>query len=232
MKKIATILGTAIAAVSFSGVANAAILNPSTFTNLTGVTDNTATTGGTLNTGDSPLGFNNTFSGNYVALGATNAQTIAVSVDNGTAVAGSTFPISASDIAAGSLIVTFNRAFGGTVGTFSNDGYSIQLFNSALGFVGSFINETSPTAASGTPFLIQGATGGSVSLVGQTPGNFTLRLVLSENGEDFPGNSAVGFSNIDVTAVPFEFSPLGLVALGGAYHFAKKNKKAKSEISA
>ena len=59
-----------------------------------------------------------------------------------------------------------------------------------------------------------------------------LRLVLSENGGDSPGNSAVGFNNIDVTAIPFEFSPLGLVALGGAYHFAKKNKKAKSEISA
>jgi len=100
MKKIATILGTAIAAVSLSGVANAAILNPSTFSNLTGTTDNTATAGGALNTGASPLGFNNTFSGDYVALGATNDQTIAASVDNGTAVAGSTFAVSAADIAA------------------------------------------------------------------------------------------------------------------------------------
>jgi hypothetical protein len=239
MKNLVSFLGASVAtvaAVSFSGVANAATLAPSSFTTLTGVVDNTATAGSTLNTTGSSNGFNNFFTAPFVALGATATQNITTSVDNGSAVTGSTFAVSAADIASGFLDVSFRVAFAGTVGTFANDGYGVQLFNASNAFVGQFFTETSPSTPT-APFFISGTRNGSLALPGTlAAGNFTLRLVLSENGGDAPGNSAVGFNNIEVNSraqqVPFEFSPLGLVALGGAYYFAKKNKKANSEIAA
>jgi hypothetical protein len=234
MKKLAISLGSAVAALSMSGVANAAVLAPSSFTGpgTGGSTTPGALSTGTLNSTGASNGFNNFFTSDFVSVGATGGQTISTSQDGGASLATSPITLSASDILGGSLSISFRYAFAGRGPTSGADSFTVALLNAAGNTnLGTFFTLSGGSA--GNLFSLNGTQSGSVSISGFTPGSYNIGLINSELSFD-AGNSAAGFNNIDVstTAIPFEFSPLGLVALGGAYYFAKKNKKAKSEISA
>ncbi|MDX1977108.1 MAG: hypothetical protein SFT94_05485 [Pseudanabaenaceae cyanobacterium bins.68] len=230
MKNLTAIIGATVgslaASASFAGMASAAVLAPSTF-NGTG-TGGSVTAGalaaGTLNTTAPANGFGSFFSSDYVSVGATGGQTISASQDGGASVASSPITLSASDIAFGALNISFNYAFAGLGPVSGADSFTVALLNAAgTTNLGTFFTLSGST---GVTFSTNGTAGGSVNISALTPGSYNIGLIVSELSFD-AGNSAAGFSNIDVTAVPFEFSPLGLVAVGGAYFFAKKNKKAK-----
>lgn len=231
MKNLTTIfaatVGSLVASASFAGVASAAVLAPSTFTGpgTGGSTTAGAAPGDALNTTANPNGFNNFFTGSYVSVGATGNQTIGSSQAGGTSVATSPITLTAADIAFGALNIKFDYAFAGTGPVSGADAFTVALLNPAGdNTLGTFFTLS---GANNAPFFLTGTNVTStVNISALTPGSYNIGLIVAELGFD-AGNSAAGFNNIDVTAVPFEFSPLGLVAVGGAYYFAKKNKKAK-----
>jgi hypothetical protein len=239
MKNLVSLLGAAVgsvAALSFSGVASAAVLTPSSFTTGgpggTGV-GGVATAGSALNTGgtaNNGVGFQNFFSADFVALGSTPTEAAnGGALNNANSQATSPFTITPGTTA---LNISFQYAFAGTSGSFGADGFGINLFDSTGAFAADFgFGLTAPLSQG---FRLTGTGTGTADVSALAPGAYRVALILIENSNGASFNSAAGFNNIDVTAtsVPFEFSPLGLVALGGAYYFANKNKKAKSEIAA
>jgi hypothetical protein len=210
-------------------------IDPSDFTqNSSGVVNNNASNTESINTGTPTAGFGNFFTSNYLLLGADSTDTITDgnNADTNSSIrSNTTFTLSGTQ----RIAVEFDWAFQGdsTGLTGDIDSFNLRLLS---------INPLTNAVLSSRQLFSNSAAAGYGSKVNQIAvalgnsypaGTYRLGFTLNEN--DSTGtNSAAGFDNISVYAVPFEFSPAqGLLAVGGIWGISAylKRKKAAATLS-
>jgi hypothetical protein len=205
-------------------------LSPSDFTNSSDTVDTNASNTGGINKTAIPNGFGDFFSSNYLLLGASGTDSdisAGPNFGNHSAVTSDTFSINSVG-AANPVSVRFDWAFQGSVTT-SADEFVITLSNTTNSTDYPVFNQESPAYRSNY---------GEVATVNNlTPGEYNLYIDLNEakgSGNSALRNTAAGFDNISVEAVPFEFSPAqGLLAVGslwGVSAFIKRRKAMTSDL--
>ncbi len=204
-------------------------LNNENFTSDGGPLDIDAPGTSTINTTSTPNGFGGHFSSTggdtFLLLGGNDAtKTIPNTRENANSYAYSeVFTLTAGNIASDSLKFTFDWAFQGNVEALGSDSFEVFIYDSAL---------TTPTSIfKQTTFGQAYAQEETVDISGFAPGDYVFYVTLNENTGN--GNTAAGFDNISVAAVPFEFSPgLGLLIVGGLFggHTYLKRRKLATNV--
>jgi hypothetical protein len=199
-------------------------LDTSGFTKVggSGVFNNNAPVNGTINTTSTPNGFGNLFDSPYLLLGADSNQTATNgnnADENTTVISNETFALSSNDYVA----FKFDWAFQGNSTQAATDNFILRIVPQGTGAIRTIFQTNAPTefgVRKGQPVNFAP---GSI-----TSGNYKLAIVLNEPALD-GFNSAAGFDNISVTAVPFEFSPTqGLLAIGGLWGISAFLKRRKA----
>ena len=243
-KHIGALLAAGSAVLAFAPSASAldVSFSPDQFSNFEGLVDdvtnplapNTINTNTATDVDGNRDGFNNFFNDPFLLLGANPGDTGIFSdslTDDDSTAFSPTFSIADGNIT-GRISVSYNFAFfGNSAGSgFDDDDFSIFLQNTTT-FANVFVDGLeAPNFASGTRSVLLDSS--DFAAVGASAGDYRLLIALNENG--FNTNStAVGFNEISVTAVPFEFSPaLGLLAVGGLFGGSSvlKRRKAANKV--
>jgi len=205
-------------------------LSPADFSTGTGVSVSNASS--PINQNEFDIGFTSDF----LILGANQANAnIGNSVDDANFRSESNvFSINQYNINQGSINVAFNWAFDGnsTGSAGDQDNFSITLRKFLTPTTSSIAAPIFSRSTANTGFGY-GAGSEFVSVNTNTLNandSYFIRVALNENSE--PTNSAFGINDIEVVAVPFEFSPAqGLLAVGGFWGVSTFIKRRKANTS-
>jgi hypothetical protein len=204
-------------------------VQPGDFTFLQGVGNNNAPGNSTIDNTAPTSGFGDVFddaAGNTFLLLGANPGDLADDGNNnaGQTIAQYTFTL---DNASDPLRISFDWAFEGNstgnAASLDTDNFGIRL----IGLASPVLLTRAVTDPDDGNGYGSGSESFTISPSQLTAGNnYTLRIILNENFDDFNNNSAAGFDNITIESVPFGFSTnASLIVFGTAFYGINRMRK-------
>ncbi|OUL28080.1 PEP-CTERM sorting domain-containing protein [Nostoc sp. 106C] len=230
--KLLLLFNAVSSVVLFGNAAQALTFNLDGGTDFTFNADATTRSGvgtanGNINKATGNAGFNNFFTSNYGLLGALDsglANSTAFAQGSSSAQSNNSFAFTSADLAGNNIQVSFSYAFSGTSGNPGNDNVQVLFFDSVNGdtiAVGNLITTLAPNGLSSQSFVVDNSL-----LTANTPYNLIFQLAEAADGNT--RNTAFGFDDIQISAVPEPSDLLGLLV--GIGFFSKLIYKFKSQL--